>query len=612
MTTTMEGPTFFQSRILEEEQKVLSPRRGVIYARYSSDMQDTNDSIEVQLAECNKYAMANNIIVVREPFVDRAETGTSTENRDSYQKLLILAQGHDRDFDVILTFHTSRWGRGIQSEIDEYLLEKNGIQIIAVSQPFTADNAVESIFMKGVLRKIDAYYSLQASKYTHAYQSSNAQNGFKNGGPAADGYVLDHIPTGKKSKRGGERMKSKLLLDEKPGEFDVTTQPRCRVVEYAFLNAYKGMGIRRLSKEIYRLGWRSRYSNQPISSGTIRNWLTNPIYTGYMVWNRVKFFRRNGHRSYKPNPISKWICSKEPSHQAIVSKEVFEKVAIRFMRRNGRQKGNSSTNPPVQISTPDNRGKFLLSGLLFCGKCQASYVAARNLHRNKRTQIYFVCNTKWRQGKERCNNANINMAVAEGAVMDGLLNVLLSEGEIKKFVEGFNEFVAGMGGHAEQENSRIQPEKEKIEQEMANIKRAILQGVDSRSFAEELRERQSRLDDLENQRQTLATLKDQEKLSFDPTKLQIWIENIRNMLLSSDYATRREMVVKFVKRIEVYPDKTGELKWDPSAILNLVDGQRVPKTLMMVMKNLAGARPESVTIADPKMMVTKNGCGRWI
>src|SRR5437016_4973187 len=99
-----------------KEELTKRRRRCVIYARYSTDIQDTSESIEVQIAECRKYALAHDIILCREPFVDRAETGTSTENRKAYQQLLTFARSAERDFDVILTFHTSRWGRGVESE----------------------------------------------------------------------------------------------------------------------------------------------------------------------------------------------------------------------------------------------------------------------------------------------------------------------------------------------------------------------------------------------------------------------------------------------------------------------------------------------------------------
>jgi len=275
-----------------QEQLLRPIHRAAIYARYSTDLQDTSESIEVQIAECRKYALAHGIVLCREPFVDRAKSGAATENRKAYQRLLALAQSPERDFDLILTFHTSRWGRGVESEIDEYAIEKSGVKIIAVSQPFTADDAVEAIFMKGVLRKIDAYYSMQASKYTHAYQTSNAQHGFKNGGAAPDGYTIERVPTGNKDKHGLERLKARLTLDTKPGRFDLTDQPRYNLIEFAFMNARMGRGIRWLSKEIYRQGWRSRYRAEPISIATIRTWLTNPIYTGYMVWNRGAVFSK--------------------------------------------------------------------------------------------------------------------------------------------------------------------------------------------------------------------------------------------------------------------------------------------------------------------------------
>jgi len=71
----------------------------------------------------------------------------------------------------------------------------------------------------------------------------------------------------------------------------------------------------------------------------------------------------------------------------------------------------------------------------------------------------------------------------------------------------------------------------------------------------------------------------------------------------SDFDTRREMARRFVKKIEVRPDRTAEMSWDPQAILkdesatssppvlNLANGARVPKTLVMALTN---------------------GCGGWI
>ena len=583
---------FFKAR-LEEEAVKKAALRGVIYARYSSEMQDTSESIEVQLKECQKYALDQNVVLVREPFIDRAQTGTSTQNRKAYQGLLSLAQTPERDFDVILTFHTSRWGRGIESEIDEYLIEKCGVKIISVSQPFTASDAIESVFMKGIIHKIDAYYSMQTSKYTHAYQTSNAQNGFKNGGSAPDGYVLMPVSTGKRDKQGKEKMKSRLALDTSPGKFDLTEQPRHKLVEFVFMNAYQGRGLRWLTKEVYRLGWRCRSTNEQLAASTIRMWLINPTFTGYMIWNRTKFARINGKRVNRQNPISKWVYSEQASHPAIIAKDLFEAVAEKFMRRLGRGRGRPSA------AGADGRARdsvrYLVSGLMECGLCGANYVAGQNKRQAKKAvQVYMSCNTKQRYGKKKCPSVNINLATAEGAVMDALLNRLLNEGEIKQFIQAFNEYMEQDTGRLDDEAAAIVKQKAQTEREVANIKQAIMAGADSTMFARELQERKRTLDELQPKLALIEGAGAVPKLEYDPAKLGFWTRSLREFIAKAEFDQRRELVRRFVKKVVVRPDKTALMTWDLPAVVSFFDGKEVP------------GEPLDLRV------LTSNGCGGWI
>ena len=50
--------------------------------------------------------------------------------------------------------------------------------------------------------------------------------------------------------------------------------------------------------------------------------LDNPKYTGYQVWNR----RRRKTGGNRANPESEWVLSAEPSHAALVPKEVWERA----------------------------------------------------------------------------------------------------------------------------------------------------------------------------------------------------------------------------------------------------------------------------------------------
>ena len=296
--------------------------------------------------------------------------------------------------------------------------------------------------------------------------------------------------------------------------------------------------MRWLAKEVYRLGWRCRYTSEQISASTIRMWLINPAYTGYMIWNRVKFMRKNGKRVNRPNPISKWVYSEQAAHPAIVSKDLFEAVAEKFMRRPGRGKGR----PHADGVNGDNaRGsvRYLVSGLMECGLCGANYVAGQNKRQDKNAvQVYMSCNTKQRYGKKKCPSVNVDLASAEGAVMDALLNRLLNEAEIKQFIEAFNEYMEEDTGRLGDEAAAVLKQKAKLEREVANIKRAIMDGADSVLFARELQERKKTLDELQPKLALIEGAGAVPKLDYDPAKLGFWTASLREFIAKAEFDQR--------------------------------------------------------------------------
>jgi site-specific DNA recombinase len=105
------------------------------------------------------------------------------------------------------------------------------------------------------------------------------------------------------------------------------------------------------------------------SKSAVRAILANPRYTGYQVWNKQ---RRDevlldiddvaaGHVSkMRWNPRDQWISSAEPTHQALVSREVFDQVQARVAAR-------SPTSPRAAQTSPR---PYALRGRLRCGLCQ--------------------------------------------------------------------------------------------------------------------------------------------------------------------------------------------------------------------------------------------------
>src|SRR5262245_30066290 len=85
-----------------------NPKRAVIYARYSTALQN-DKSIEDQIAVCRAYAARNGYQIVMTPFEDRAASGASMHGRPGLAKLMKAAT--DQQFAAVITESLSRIGR---------------------------------------------------------------------------------------------------------------------------------------------------------------------------------------------------------------------------------------------------------------------------------------------------------------------------------------------------------------------------------------------------------------------------------------------------------------------------------------------------------------------
>ncbi len=126
------------------------------------------------------------------------------------------------------------------------------------------------------------------------------------------------------------------------------------------------------------------------AKSAIRAILANPRYTGYEVWNKQRKDEvlidvddvALGHvTKMRWNDTDQWITSTEPTHEALVSRELFDTVQSMF----GSRKGPSTR-------TPTQRRHYVLTGLLRCAVCgrrmQGHWVHERAYYRCKFTQDY--------------------------------------------------------------------------------------------------------------------------------------------------------------------------------------------------------------------------------
>lgn len=94
-----------------------------IYARVSSDKQDTNLSISAQLRALREYAQRNGHVIVRE-FIDEAESGR-TAARPAFREMISLARAKQPPFEAVLVWKLNRFSRSrVDSITYKTLLKK--------------------------------------------------------------------------------------------------------------------------------------------------------------------------------------------------------------------------------------------------------------------------------------------------------------------------------------------------------------------------------------------------------------------------------------------------------------------------------------------------------
>ena len=127
-----------------------------LYARVSSDKQDTALSISAQLRALREYAVRYGYHGVRE-FVDEAESGR-TVARPAFKEMIALARTKHPSFKAILVWKLNRFSRSRADSITyKTLLRNKGIEVMSINEP--VDDSPTGRLLEGVIESIDEFYS---------------------------------------------------------------------------------------------------------------------------------------------------------------------------------------------------------------------------------------------------------------------------------------------------------------------------------------------------------------------------------------------------------------------------------------------------------------------
>jgi DNA invertase Pin-like site-specific DNA recombinase len=297
-----------------------SSTRAAQYVRMSTDHQQY--SIENQAVVIGAYAEARGLAIVR-TYRDEGESGLRLRNRAGLRQLLDDVQSNQADFDHILVYDVSRWGRfqnPDESAHYEFICKQAGITVCYCAEQFENDGSMLSSIVKNIKRVMAAEYSRELSTKVHAGQCRIVSLGLRPGGPLAYGLRRELIDENQNSKGLLEKGEQKHLRTDRV-RLRAGNPDELAVVRRIFERCLEGGSYVQIAREL---------NQQKIATGTGRPWrgpfvthiLRNENYIGNIVYNRQS--HKLGTRKV-PNPAGAWIRT-EGCLAPIVEPDVFERV----------------------------------------------------------------------------------------------------------------------------------------------------------------------------------------------------------------------------------------------------------------------------------------------
>jgi DNA invertase Pin-like site-specific DNA recombinase len=446
--------------------------RAVLYARYSSDLQNER-SIDDQIALCRLYAEREGYTVAK-VYSDKAKSGATLFDRDGLIEL--ISDAKRRLFDIVVVESLDRLSRDQEDLAAVYKrLEFAEVEIRTLNEGKATSvhvglrGLVGHLFLKDLGAKVRRGHT----------------------GRVKEGKIPGKVAYGYRAVVG------------KPGEREIDPD-QAQTIRRIFEEYADGKSPIAIADDLNREGIPGHNGKPwqwPRLTGGPRALLTNRIYLGEIHWNNWRNIRNpdTGKVNKRPTAPEERVVVKVP-HLRIISDELFEEAqAVRIAR------GKKQKIPPKGQRRPWQRNGSLLAGLLRCETCGSSMVRGQG-DRGGRPRV--ICTSAKVGG---CNHAkSYDEQMLESVVLNGLHTQLADERLINEFVQAYHSerAVAERAARADLEGT-----KRRLTEIEAGMMR-LVGFLEKGTMAEDIIA--SRMKDLETER---AALTERERLALEATNV---------------------------------------------------------------------------------------------
>lgn len=279
--------------------------RAAQYVRMSTEMQ--RYSIQNQAAAIAAYAQSNNLTIVR-TYRDEGRSGLRIKGRPGLAELIEDVESGQTDFDTILVYDVSRWGRF--QDVDEsahyeFVCKKNGVRVAYCTEQFDNDGSLLSSIIKNIKRVMAAEYSRELSVKVHTGLCKLASLGYRAGAPTTYGLCRELVDESHRSKGRLKKGEYKSLKSDRV-RVQAGSAEELGIVNWIF---HQFVVERKSDAAIARELNEARVANhhgRPWSYVMVHGILRNENYVGRMVYNRTS---NPLGQKLKQNPPDLWVRS---------------------------------------------------------------------------------------------------------------------------------------------------------------------------------------------------------------------------------------------------------------------------------------------------------------
>ena len=355
--------------------------RCVIYTRKSSEegLEQEFNSLDAQRLAGESYINSQEHegwVCLPEHYDDGGYSGGNTE-RPALKKL--LEDIKEEKIDLVIVYKIDRLSRSLVDFLKMIeIFEKYNVNFVSVTQSFNTANSMGRLMLNVLLSFAQYEREITAERISDKIRASK-ERGMWMGGFTVLGY---------------KAIDKKLEIE--PSE--------ANIVRNIYESFIKNGSVIATARKMNKLGYITKVckyksdrviGGKPFDKNTIRDILENPIYIG-----KVK---------YKDNLY-------DGQHLAIIDDDLWNKVQRTFNRK------NKATNAEDRITMSP-----LLKDMIICGCCESKFTPVyTSKSTGDRQYRYYICNKKFRGGKEHCESERLPAGEIEVIVVKEVLKLLRS------------------------------------------------------------------------------------------------------------------------------------------------------------------------------------------